>query len=136
MVLVAKNLYTRRHIYAKRALIMYKYTVVTACLRGVNSTKILQARTIFGVFGAVFGHREGRESNNILQNRGVRSLFLPLFPALTRTVFWGVAMVILVLAMVITFLMTIASEKMVVFGWVEKMRFRHRNTQGGRTDKL
>ena len=61
---------------------------------------------------------------------------MPLFPALTRTVFWGAAMVILVLAMVITFLKTIASEKMVVFGWAEKMRFWHRNTQGGRTDKL
>ena len=33
------------------------------------------------------------------------------------------AMVILVLAMVITFLMTIASEKMMVSGWAENCHF-------------
>ncbi len=45
-------------------------------------------------------------------------------------------MVILVLAMVITILMTIASEKMMVFGWSENGRFRHRHHLGERTDKL
>ena len=45
-------------------------------------------------------------------------------------------MVILVLAMVITILMTIASEKMTVFGWSENCRFRHRHPHGERTGQL
>ena len=45
-------------------------------------------------------------------------------------------MVILVLAMVITILMTIAIEKMTVFGWSENCRFRRRQPLGERTGKL
>ncbi len=45
-------------------------------------------------------------------------------------------MVIFLLAMVITFLMTIAGEKMTVFGWPENCRFRHRHPLGERTGKL
>ncbi len=45
-------------------------------------------------------------------------------------------MVILVLAMVIRIVMTIASEKMAVFGWSENGHFRHRHLLGERTDKL
>ena len=45
-------------------------------------------------------------------------------------------MVIFVLAMVITFLMTIASEKMMVSGWPENGCFRHRSPHGERTDKI
>ena len=45
-------------------------------------------------------------------------------------------MVILVLAMVIRIVMTIASEKMVVFGWSENGHFRHRHLLGERTDKV
>ena len=44
-------------------------------------------------------------------------------------------MVILVLAMVITILMTIAGEKMMVSGWSENGRFRHRCPCGERTGK-
>ena len=55
----AKSLYTRLYIYAKREAIMYKYTATAAVLRGVNSSKILQTWTIFGVIGGVPGHREG-----------------------------------------------------------------------------
>ena len=45
-------------------------------------------------------------------------------------------MVIFVLAMVITILMTIVSEKMAVFGWSENCHFRHRCPLGRRTGKL
>ena len=45
-------------------------------------------------------------------------------------------MVIFLLAMVITILMTIASEKMMVSGWSENGVFRHRCPLGERTDKL
>jgi len=51
-------------------------------------------------------------------------------------VFRDAAMVILVLAMVITFLMTIASKKTMVFGWPENCRFRHRRPLGEHTGKL
>ena len=51
-------------------------------------------------------------------------------------VFRVAAMVIFLLAMVITILMTIASIKKVVFGWSENCRFCHRRTLGWRTDKL
>ncbi len=44
-------------------------------------------------------------------------------------------MVILVLAMVITILMTIAGEKMMVSGWSGNGRFRHRCPYGERTGK-
>ena len=37
MAKMLKNLYTRLYIYAKCAAKMYKYTVVTALFRGVNS---------------------------------------------------------------------------------------------------
>ena len=46
------------------------------------------------------------------------------------------AMVIFVPAMVITILMTIASEKMMVFGWSENGGFSHRCPFGKCTGKL
>ena len=61
--------------------------------------------------------------------------FSLLFPALLKTVFGITAMVIFLLAMVITFLMTIASEKKVVSGPSENTRFRHRHPLGKRTGK-
>ena len=79
MAETAKNLYTRLYIYAKPEAIMYKYTVVTAVLRGIISTKNPQTRTIFGVIGAVSGHREGRKSNNLLQNTGNHRVFRRYF---------------------------------------------------------
>ena len=50
-------------------------------------------------------------------------------------VFGGAAMVILVLAMVITILMTIASTLKVVFGWPENRVFRRRHPLGECTGK-
>ena len=67
---IVKNLYTRLYIYAKREAKMYKYTVVTPTFRGVISGIVYQTITVFGVIGAVSGHREGRKSNSVLQNRG------------------------------------------------------------------
>ncbi len=50
-------------------------------------------------------------------------------------IFGVAAMVIFLLAMVITFLMTIASTLKVVFRWSENGLFRHRCTLGERTGK-
>ena len=61
--------------------------------------------------------------------------FLLLFPALVRVVFRIAAMVIFLLAMVITILMTIASAKMMVSGWTENGHLSHRRPFGGRTGK-
>ncbi len=61
--------------------------------------------------------------------------FSLLFSVLSRMVFRVMAMVIFSLAMVITILMTIASEKMTVSRWPENGRFRHRCPLGERTDK-
>ena len=76
---IAKNLYTRLYIYAKPEALLYKYTVAMAVLRGAISTKIPQTRTIFGAIGAVGEHREGRKSNNPLQNSGIQRLFRRYF---------------------------------------------------------
>ena len=51
-------------------------------------------------------------------------------------VFRGAAMVIFALAMVIPFLMTIASTKKVVFEWYENSQFHYRRPFGERTDKI
>ena len=45
-------------------------------------------------------------------------------------------MVIFVPAMVITILMTIASEKMMVFGWSENGHLGHHRPPGERTGKI
>ncbi len=50
---------------------MYKYTAVAAVFRGVFSKNFHQTRTVFETLGAYFGHHEGHESNNLLQNRDV-----------------------------------------------------------------
>ena len=50
-------------------------------------------------------------------------------------IFGVAAMVIFSLAMVITILMTIASEKMAVLGWPENCLFRRRHPLGERTGK-
>mgnify|MGYP006956084451 CR=1 FL=1 len=72
---VAKNLYMRLYIYAKPEAKMYKYTAVTPTFRGVISGKTCQTRTVFGALGAVSGHGEGRQSNNLLQNGSIWHLF-------------------------------------------------------------
>ena len=54
---------------------MYKYTVVTAVLRGTNSMFFHQTRTVFGAVGGVLGYRECCKSNNILQNGDISRLF-------------------------------------------------------------
>ena len=51
-------------------------------------------------------------------------------------VFRVTAMVIFLLAMVITILMTIASTKKGVFGWLEICHFRRRHPLGERTDEI
>ena len=68
---ITKNLYTRLYIYAKRAALLYKYTAIVTVLRDANSGKTQRTRTVFRVVGAISGHREDCESNNILQNKGI-----------------------------------------------------------------
>lgn len=115
---------------------MYKYTVETAVFRGINSGIFQPTRTVFGVIGAVSGYREGPKSNRFFYKTEA-------FIAFSATIFGSSETGFrshkdghfLMLAMVITILMTIASIKKTVFGWSENCHFRHRHPLGGRTDK-
>ena len=51
MARMAKNLYMRLYIYAKRAVFLHKYTVVAPVFQGVFSRNFQQTRTDFGVIG-------------------------------------------------------------------------------------